>query len=207
MTTLSLPPVTPHVPAAPGAPGLYLTFLGAEQATLDGQTLKLRRRFCEILVILATNPNGVTGGQLSAALYGEWSDTQNQAVEVHRLSKLVELSSKPYRLVPVLGADFLTVQDLLMEGRIREATQLYRGELLPLSDAPAVTEYREYLHESVRQAALLSGELDPLWTLVARFPDDLELIEALDERLPRGDVRRGMVQARMRLAQRRLCAS
>ncbi|MBZ9751528.1 helix-turn-helix domain-containing protein [Deinococcus sp. HMF7604] len=204
MTTpaTTLPPVALH-----DTTGLYLTFLGAEQATLDGQTLKLRRRFCEILLILATNPNGLTGGQLSAALYGEWSDTQNQAVEVHRLSKLVELSSKPYRLVRVVGADFLSVQDLLMEGRTREAALLYRGELLPLSDAPAVNEYREYLHESIRQAALLSQELEPLWTLVARFPDDLELIEALNERLPREDVRRGMVQARMRLAQRRLCAS
>ncbi|MFT2722364.1 helix-turn-helix domain-containing protein [Deinococcus sp. A31D244] len=205
--TLALAPALNPAPPAPVTPGLHLNFLGAEQATLDGQTLKLRRRFCEILVILTTNPNGVTGGQLSAALYGEWSDTQNQAVEVHRLSKLVELSSKPYRLVPVVGADFLTVQDLLMAGRTCDAAQLYRGELLPLSDAPAVNEYREYLHESVRQAALLSGELSPLWTLVSRFPDDLELIEALGDRLPLGDVRRGMVQARLRLAQRRLRAS
>ena len=190
------------MPPLPGR--LQLDFLGGEQARLDGQNIRLRRRFCEILLILSTSPNGMTGAQLSAALYGEWSETQNQAVEIHRLSKLIGLSRKPYRLIAVVGADFLDVQDLLMQGRVREAAELYRGELLPLSEAPAVAEYREYLHESVRQAALLSPELDPLWTLVRRFPDDLELIEALDARLPPGDVRHGVLQARMTIARRKL---
>ncbi|WP_052303330.1 helix-turn-helix domain-containing protein [Deinococcus maricopensis] len=122
---LQLP--APLLPAPSAASTLRLKFLGGERAVLDGAPVKLRRRFCEILVILATHPSGMSGGQLCSALYGDWVETQNQAVEVHRLSKLVAIQRKPYRVVPGVSADLLDVSALLAEGRVLEAVQLYRG--------------------------------------------------------------------------------
>ena len=186
---------------------LTLHFLGQEHATLSGTPMKLRRRFCEILVILATNPCGVTSSKLGMELYGEWSDSQNQALEIHRLSKLVPIQSRPYRVTLRLKADFLDVQNLLMQGRLSEAVELYQGELLPFSDAPAVSDYREYLHESVRSAVLASQELDLVWKFATRFPEDLEIWEHLQNLIPVQDLRLGMVRAKIKVLTRRLQVS
>ncbi|WP_052303331.1 hypothetical protein [Deinococcus maricopensis] len=69
-----------------------------------------------------------------------------------------------------------------------------------------MSEYREYLHESVRNATRLSPDLAPLWAFTARFTDDLELWEELHLRLPERDVRRSLVEARMKILRRKFGA-
>lgn len=211
MTQISVAPVRTSRPRAAqvksadktAIPTLRLEFLGGQSAQLGDCPVRLRRRFCEILLILSTNPNGMNGGQLSAALYGDWSENQSQTVEVHRLSKLVAVLNKPYRLLPVISADFLDVQHLIGQGRVLEAVQMYKGELLPQSDAPAVAEYREYLHEALRSAVCMHPDIGPLWLLTDRFPDDLELLEHLQSRLPSDDVRCSLVNSRLKITRRK----
>jgi len=190
--------------AVPELSLLRLEFLGQESARIGGHLIKVRRRFCDILVLLSIHPNGLNGGQLSAGLYGEWAEGQNQTVEVHRLSKLVQVRNKPYRLVQVVSADFLEVQQLIAAGRVLEAVRLYRGELLPQSAAPAICEHREFLHEAVRNAASRCADLEPLWAFVSQFPEDLELLELLQARMPQEDVRCSLVAARLKITRKKM---
>ncbi|WP_019011961.1 hypothetical protein [Deinococcus aquatilis] len=184
-------------------PVLRLDFLGRTEGTLDAEPVRLRRRFCEILVILALNPSGVSSAKLCSELYGEWIEIQNQGLEIHRLSKLVPISSRPYRVGVCLSADFLDVQEQLMHGQVEAAIRAYTGELLPLSDAPAVSDLRECLHESVRQAVLQSGSLPLLWLFCSRFPDELEPWEQLAHLLEPHDPRLSLVQAKIKVIARR----
>jgi len=75
--------------------------------------------------------------------------------EVHRLRAAVGLGvlqTQPYRLAAAVDADFLNVHTALTEGRVRDAALLYRGELLPRSDAPEVREERDLLAAAVHAA-------------------------------------------------------
>ena len=58
-------------------------------------------------------------------------------------------------------------------------------------------ELRLELEETLRQAVLASGRLDLLLTLAERLGEDLELWEALLERLPPEDPRLPIAQARV----------
>jgi len=66
----------------------------------------------------------------------------------------VPVASQPYRLDVPVRADFVEVFTLLKAGRVAEALAAYRGPLLPGSDAPGLTEYRETLLETLRQAVI-----------------------------------------------------
>ena len=203
MTLLVAPPSVSPPPTSPLQTTLKLEFLGRNQAYLDDQQIYLRRRFCEILVILALNPSGISSSKLCTELYGEWAEIQNQGLEIHRLSKLVPIASRPYRANLLLSADFIDVQNHLMQGQLEQAVEAYTGELLPLSDAPAVSDLRECLHESVRRAVLGSVNISLLWLFCSRFPDELEVWEQLERALPKQDPRLNLVQAKIRVISRR----
>lgn len=202
---MTFPAVAQPISLAPpiSSATLRLEFLGRNDGFLNTEPIRLRRRFCEILVILALNPSGVSSSKLCSELYGEWFEIQNQGLEIHRLSKLVPIASKPYRVKVSLSADFLDVQDHLMRGRVEAAADAYTGELLPLSDAPAVSDLRECLHESVRQAVLRSADVALLWQFCSRFPDELEVWEQLSFQLDTHDPRQNLVQAKIKVISRR----
>ena len=50
----------------------------------------------------------------------------------------------------------------LAAGRVGAAVELYRGPLLPMSEAPGVVRLRSSLHEELRQGLLRSGDPDAL---------------------------------------------
>jgi hypothetical protein len=85
---------------------------------------------------------------------------------------------------------------LLQEGRVREALTLYRGPLLPASDAEGVVETRHMLEASLRQAVLASGDVEALMDLANRLGDDLEVWEAALRAMPDTDPRYPLAQAR-----------
>jgi hypothetical protein len=175
---------------------LELRGLGQLEARLDGQPVVLRKRFSEILAVLALHPEGLNGEQLSIAVYGETADPQSCKADLSKLRGLVPIAQKPYRLGMGIWADFLEFQNMLSAGRVREAMALYRGPLLPGSDAPMIVEHRELLEEGLRQAVLASGDQEVLLDLAERQRDDLELWEAALELLAPGDPRWAQVQAR-----------
>jgi len=86
---------------------------------------------------------------------------------------------------------------------VRQALSLYRGPLLPDSEAPAVVELREYIDESLRQAVLASGDHEAMLELAKRTDDqDLELLEAAARHMPQNDPQSPLLRARIRQIRR-----
>ncbi|WP_038068871.1 hypothetical protein [Thermus scotoductus] len=202
---LPLPPELHGLALAlrPEAQALYLGPLAAQEGEfralgeprLFGKPLPLRQ--AELLVLLLARPEGWRGEALARALYGE-GNTPALRMELHRLrARGLAVGSRPYRLLSPLQADFLEVKEALARGDLPRALRFYRGPLLPRSQAPAIEEMRAHLEEALRQRVLASGNPLLLEGLAARLGDDLELWEALLERLAPEDPRRPGVLARV----------
>ncbi len=184
-------------------PVLTLPFLGAERpvASLNGRPVRVTLRHAELLTLLALHPEGFTADGLAAALHGDAGKSVTVRAEVHRLRTALDagvLRTQPYRLQCRVDADFLTVRQMLSDGRIREAAAAYRGALLPRSEAPRVREERELLGAALRHAVLRSADVEAMWSFAAT-PDgaaDVELAEALLRTLPEQDPRRDVLSAR-----------
>ncbi len=199
--------VVVEAPLAPGlAPGLRpearAFFLGPAEVPLlrllgGGPFPSLGPRGTEALALLLAREEGLPGEALAEALYGEPNLGALKAL-LHRLrEKGFRILCAPYRLENPPPSDLLAFIRALSRGGIEEALALYRGPLLPWSQAPGVEELRLELEEALRQAVLASGRLDLLLTLAERLGEDLELWETLLERLPPQDPHRPIAQARV----------
>lgn len=156
---------TPSGVLVPGrAAGCRLEVLGTLRPTLAGHGA-LTRRHAEILVLLAANPAGLTGGALAELLAEGRLDDVSVRAEVSRLRRVLgpgALDSRPYRLSPGwIDSDAADVAALL-ETDVAAAVAAYSGPLLPASDAPGVVELRDELHARLRAAVLSSGSVGAL---------------------------------------------
>ncbi len=153
---------------APDAPELpVLRTLGRDAAVVEGPhgTTRLSRRHSELLVLLAAHPDGLTGDQLSVALREEDLAPVTLRAELSRLRGALHpltLEGRPYRLGQPLRTDADEVRRLMDAGQLGRAVDLYRGPVLPSSDAPGVARLRESLHEDLRAALLASHDPDAL---------------------------------------------
>lgn len=178
-----------------------LQALGQPAAVLhrpDGMT-RLSPRHGELLTLLAAHPDGLSGDQLSAAMHEHDFAAVTLRAELSRLRPLLggmSLSARPYRLDAHLETDAGQVRDRLGRGDVGAAVGLYRGPLLPASDAPGVVRLRNDLHESLRTALLDAGDPDAL----LRFADtdhgrlDWQVWHAAWGRLPTSSSRREQVR-------------
>jgi hypothetical protein len=139
---------------------------------------------------------------LGDEVYGESAHLSTLKAIVSRLRQAVPIDSRPYRIGVSARADFIELERLLAAGRVREAMSLYRGPLLPRSDAPAVVQLRDQLEESIRRAVLRSGDVEALLQLAKLAEFDLELYEAALERLSPNDPRFPIVRARLERVRR-----
>jgi len=155
----------------PYADGPVLRTLGRPSGSLDGGhgTTRLSLRHSELLVLLAAHPEGMTGDQLAVALHEHDHAAVTLRAEVSRLRTVLgtmagglELEARPYRIDARLRTDADEVRDRLAAGQVGAAVDLYRGPLLPASDAPGVVRLRSALHEEVRAAVIRSGDPDVL---------------------------------------------
>lgn len=161
--------------------------LGRSEALLgvnDGRghhaSLRLSPRHSEILLLLASSPQGLSGDELSMLLYEEDSPSSTLRAEFNRLRNLLGdelLTSRPYRLAAGVTADWLAVEAHLVAGNLRGALHAYAGPVLPRSLAPGVVRLRKNLENSLRRALLRSGEADLMstWTRSAWGMDDYEM--------------------------------
>ena len=175
---------------------LELSFLGGSSIRLKAQEMELGRRQCEVLAVLAMNQRGLSAESLGSRVYGDAALLSTIKAIVSRLRQTIPITSKPYRIGVEFWADFLEVEALAASGRYREAVSLYRGPLLPDSDAPAIVEAREHLDELVRSAVLRSGDVEAILSLSDVLGDDLELLEVALERLSPVDIRLPLVRAK-----------
>jgi hypothetical protein len=177
---------------------LELDFLGGIRVTHARLANPCRLRYAELMAVLALHPEGLHLEALTLAVYGDEASPQTAKSDLSRLrSEGIDIETKPYRLATRFRADFMECTELLRAGRVREALQLYRGPLLPGSEAPAVVEHRETLEESLRQAVLASEDSEAVWVLSERLDQDLELWERALELLPGSDPRRVLAKARV----------
>lgn len=153
---------------------VLLRTLGLPAGVLDGQhgLTRLSLRHTELLALLAARPDGITGDELAVAL----SDGELAAVTLRaELSRLrgvlvsagLTLEARPYRIDPRIRTDVAAVRDRLAAGDVGGAVDLYRGDLLPLSDAPGIRRLRGRLRDELRTQLLRARDPDAL----LRFAD------------------------------------
>lgn len=166
----------------------------------NGGVIRVNRRHAEILFILASHPDGMTGDQLATALYDDHGSETTVRVEVTRLRRMVGklVQSRPYRINGVLETDVSGVTAALRRGDVPAAVEAYVGPLLPSSEAPAVIAQRTWLEAQLRSAVLATGAFDQVYAWAERFGfDDLEAWERLVALAPEG-TRRAVAAARVR---------
>ncbi|MGD9989849.1 hypothetical protein [Pseudonocardia sp.] len=152
--------------------------------------------------MLALHPAGRSADQLAADLHGDADKAVTVRAEMDRLRLALDagvVRTRPYRLQARVDADFLHVRDALAAGQLRRAVELYRGPLLPSSEAPGVLDEREQLAAAVRHAVLDSGDVEALW-MFSTTPEgaaDPEVARRLLAGLRAADPRRAVLRARL----------
>jgi tetratricopeptide (TPR) repeat protein len=179
-----------------------LRFMGGRKIRIQHRTRDYPLRWCEILAVLAFHPDGLNGERLAVLLYGDGGNMSTLKANVSRMRKDVPVSSRPYRIELPFTADFVELDRALREGRVREALELYHGPLLPESESPFVVELRDYLEETLRQAALTFGDVEVLLSLARKLGDDLELWEAASQKLSQNDPLLPLAKAHVKRIQR-----
>jgi hypothetical protein len=183
---------------------LKLRLLGRDRADaeLGGQPIQLSRRHSEVLALLSLRPDGMTGEELTADLYGDLGTSSTTRVEVHRLRKLMGewIDTDPYRLSRDVQSDVARVKGLLDRGAVREAVEVYHGPLLPRSEAPGVVRERDSLEAWLRQAVMTADEHETLWAWVQSPSgrEDLGAWKRLLSQLHFHDPRRSLAAAEVR---------
>jgi len=148
-----------------------LQLLGRDQAllSLGGRTVTLSARHSEILALLSTHPEGVTAEELALLLYPGEGSTITLRAEMVRLRKVVQQlspdavpGSRPYRLPVDLVPDTGQVLSCLQRGAHRIALEIYRGGVLPRSEAPGIIDLRNRVSSLLREAVLTDGSAESL---------------------------------------------
>jgi hypothetical protein len=183
-----------------------LQLLGRDQAllSLEGKTVALSARHSEILALLSTHPDGLTAEELTVLLYpGEGSAITLRA-EMVRLRKVLQQlnpdavpGSRPYRLPVDVVPDSGQVLSCLQRGAHRIALEIYRGAVLPRSEAPGIVELRDRVSSLLREAVLTDGSAESLlrYAELPEARDDVGVRRAALRLLPARSPKRAAVVA------------
>jgi hypothetical protein len=148
-----------------------LQLLGRDQALLSigGRTVALSARHSEILALLSTHPEGLNAEELCTLLYPGDASTMTLRAEMVRLRKVLQQldpeavpESRPYRLPLDLVPDAGQVLNCLQRGAHRVALEIYRGAVLPRSEAPGIVGLRDRVSTLLREAVLTDGSAESL---------------------------------------------
>ncbi len=164
----------------------------------------LTLRHSEILLMLATHPQGLGAEELGALLHPRGLSDVTVRAEVSRLRRAVGdvvAGSRPYRLADPLVWDGDEVRDLVARGEVAAAVQRYRGPVLPRSEAPGVVRLRSELDVDVRSAVEETDDVAAVlaWSLSPAGADDYAAAERLVALLPPGSPGAARARSRLRL--------
>ncbi|MFF9818102.1 transcriptional regulator [Streptomyces sp. NPDC014006] len=182
-----------------------LTCLGAEQAVRNGTPLQLRPRQLEILTLLALEPDGYAPERLREAVYGDRAVTASTfKAEISHLRRALDggVTTRRYALTTPVSCDAADVLRALRNGDADTALRLYRGPLLPRSEAPGIEEWRTHLEVAVREAVLASARPEHALRYGERVPYDVEVHEHALRLLDPRDTRRALAAGRLTSALR-----
>lgn len=177
------------------AAGDTLATLGRDEALLTGagREVRLGRRHSEIMALLAHHPEGLSGDELTIALYEDESVSPvTLRAEMSRLRGLLGSRaplSRPYRTAAPLEADFTAVSRHLASGAVSAALTRYPGPLLPASTAPGIVRLRRRIEDQARVAVIARADAGLLtdWVCSPWGADDPEAWRALARALPPAD--------------------
>lgn len=190
----------------PAATGMRLTCLGTGRLTRDGTPIRLRPRHLEILTLLALDADGYSHERLHHAVYGDravGASTLKSEMSYLRRATGGEITSRVYRFTSALSCDAVDVLRALESGDLDTAVTLYHGPLLPDSDTPGITEWRDHLEVAMRNAVLASPHPHHALTYGEAAPHDTLIHEHAMTLLPTRDPRRAVPTARLHTAQYR----
>lgn len=185
--------------ATPLSP-LELHTLGRSEIVIGTATRSLPPRQMELLTVLSIHPDGLTLEQLHDRLHGDRRvQTTTTKAEMSHLRQVLgdRLANRPYRLVQPFTGDHLDLMDALQAHDLDRAVQVYRGPLLPFSEAPAIVDQRHLLDVSLRRAVLGSNDVGLVARLAGAMPFDAALHEFVVDRLPATDPRRALAKTRL----------
>ena len=183
-----------------------LQLLGRDQALLsiEGKTVVLSARHSEILALLGSHPDGLSAEELTVLLYPGDGSTMTLRAEMVRLRKVLQQlnpaavpESRPYKLTMDLVPDSGQVLNCLQRGAHRIALEIYRGALLPKSEAPGIIELRERVSSLMREAVLTDGSAETLlkYAELPEARDDVGVRRAALKLLPARSPKRAAVVA------------
>ncbi|WP_142060594.1 helix-turn-helix domain-containing protein [Pseudarthrobacter sp. B4EP4b] len=183
-----------------------LQLLGRDQAllSLEGKTIVLSARHSEILALLSTHPDGLSAEELGVLLYPGEGSTITLRAEMVRLRKVLQQlspdavpGSRPYRLPVDVVPDSGQVLSCLQRGAHRIALEIYRGAVLPRSEAPGVVELRDKVSLLLREAVLTDGSAESLlkYAELPEARDDVGVRRAALRLLPARSPKRAAVVA------------
>ncbi|MCW2132705.1 hypothetical protein B0G38_001870 [Arthrobacter sp. VKM Ac-2550] len=182
-----------------------LRLLGRDHALLsiEGRTVSLSPRHSELLALLSIHPDGLSAEELCSLLFGEVPAMTLRA-EMVRLRKVLQQfnpaavpESRPYRLTVDVRSDAGQVLSCLQRGAHRLALEIYRGPVLPHSEAPGVVKLRRRVSTLLREALLTDGSAEALlqYAELPEASDDVAVRMAALKRLPPRSPKRAAVVA------------
>ena len=183
-----------------------LQLLGRDQALLsiEGKSVVLSARHSEILALLGSHPDGLSAEELTVLLYPGDGSTMTLRAEMVRLRKVLQQlnpaavpESRPYKLTMDLVPDSGQVLNCLQRGAHRIALEIYRGALLPKSEAPGIIELRDRVSSLMREAVLTDGSAETLlkYAELPEARDDVGVRRAALKLLPARSPKRAAVVA------------
>jgi hypothetical protein len=183
-----------------------LQLLGRDQALLsiEGKTVALSARHSEILALLSSHPDGLSADELSVLLYPGDGSTMTLRAEMVRLRKILQQlnpaavpESRPYKLTMDLVPDSGQVLNCLQRGAHRIALEIYRGAVLPKSEAPGIVDLRDRVSSLMREAVLTDGSAGTLlkYAELPEARDDVGVRLAALKLLPARSPKRAAVVA------------
>jgi hypothetical protein len=183
-----------------------LQLLGRDQALLsiEGKTVALSARHSEILALLSTHADGLSAEELSVLLYPGDGSTMTLRAEMVRLRKILQQlnpaavpESRPYKLSMDLVPDSGQVLNCLQRGAHRIALEIYRGAVLPRSEAPGIIDLRSRVSSLMREAVLTDGSAETLlkYAALPEARDDVDVRTAALKLLPPRSPKRAAVVA------------
>jgi hypothetical protein len=179
--------------------GIEMSCLGQSRVAYNGEPVSLTPRQLEILTLLALEPSGYSPAALALEVYGDRPvSISTLKAEISHLRRLVEgqLTTRHYALTVPVTCDAATVMASLEQGDPSTALRLYRGPLIPDSEAPGIVEWRDRLEVALRSAVLASPRPEHALSYGVRHPDDLQIHEHALRHLGKGDRRRPIAAAR-----------
>jgi transcriptional regulator of acetoin/glycerol metabolism len=195
-----------------------LQILGTDHGVVHagGAALELSPRHAELLTLLALHPEGLTADQLAIMAYPEDASVTTVRAEMLRLRKVlaghggaIVPQSRPYRVPTELVVDAVQVLNYLHRGAHRMALEIYRGPVLPRSQAPSIVRLRGEVSALLRDAVLNDGAPDTVlqYLALAEAEYDAEAWQVALRVLPGRSPKRAAVVAHVEWLEAELSAA